>query len=334
MKKLIIKLLIIASAIILYVTVPGLKRGFKTPTERVNRRRIALFTPITHPALGDIEQGFKDELQKLTPQLAYDFSTFNANGNRTLLRAQAEEIVQGDYDLIFSMGALCTQTIAELLKKKGIKTPQVFGGVEGPGFAESVAATNEFSTGVYVKPDYKQEMKLLHTLKPTTKNILLVYDPTQGTGQEKYKQEIEEYLKPYGSTLHSVEIYQTNEIQQKVAGFLPTMDVVLVLPDNTVVAGIDSLIALCNRYGVTLLASDLNSGKKGAALAYGVTEYESGTGAAKKAAAILAEGKKPHKLGVSPVIDLRIEINKETMKPQHLEIDEATLKRCEGKNEC
>ena len=55
--------------------------------------RVAIFTPTTHPALEEVEQGFKETIQKLSSK-PYVFTTFNANGNRSLLRAQAEEIVE------------------------------------------------------------------------------------------------------------------------------------------------------------------------------------------------------------------------------------------------
>ena len=292
--------------------------------------RVAIFAPTTHPALEEVEQGFRETIQELSSK-PYVFTTFNANGNRSLLRAQAEEIVGGAYDLIFTMGALCSQTIAELLQKKGIEMPHVFGAVDGQTFAQSLTALNRSSTGVYVQFDYTQEMNMLHALKPNAKHILLVYDPTHGTGLEKYKKEIERYIQKFGMTLQSVEIYQSNEIQQKVAALLPSMDVVLVLVDNTVVAGIDALIALCNRYGVTLLASDLASGKKGAALAYGITEYESGSGAAQKACEILICGKKPYDIPISAITKFRIAVNRDTMQAQQLEIDEEQLKQFERK---
>jgi putative ABC transport system substrate-binding protein len=316
MKKLIIITVVgITLAGTLSFVVPQLRSTATQPP--TSQLRIALFTPTTHPALEEIEQGFKETVEK-TGSKPVLFTTYNANGNKTLLRAQAEEIIHGPYDLIFTIGAACSQTVAELLKKKGITTPHVFGAVDSMTFAQSLAATNESTTGIYVKADYKQEMDILHKLKPTTKNILLVYDPTHGTGLEKYKKEIEAYIKKFGTTLHSVEIYQTNEIQQKVAALLPNMDVLLVLIDNTVVAGIDALITLCNRYGVTLLASDLASGKKGAALAYGITEYESGAGAADKAMAIVMQGKKPTAVPITAVTNFRVQINTTTMKAQKL----------------
>lgn len=328
MKKIIIPLLlVIAFAITFYVIQQRLGKKEQTNSRSLH---IALFTPITHPALEEIEQGFKDELQKLSEKPCH-FTTFNANGNRTLLRAQAEEIVNGNYDLIFSMGAVCSQTIAELIKKKGLKTPHVFAGVDGPEFALSLQSLNPSTTGVYVKSEYTQAMSLLFRIKPHTKNILLVYDPTQGVGLEKYKQEIEEYIKEHGALLHGVEIYQTNEIQQKVAVALSNIDMVFVLTDNTVVAGIDSLIALCNRFGVPLFASDVPSGKKGAALVYAIREYESGAGAAHKAQAIL-EGKKPQEILVSAITNFQFYVNKDAMKMQNLAIDTETLQQLEGKS--
>src|SRR3990167_473247 len=289
MKKLVIIVLITITCAVLYFMLPNFL-GTKIEHQHGEQLRIALFTPTTHPALEEIEQGFKETLQQLSSK-PYLFTTFNANGNRTLLRAQAEEMVSNKYDLLFTIGATCSQTVAELLKKKNLTIPQVFGGVDGREFAQSLKSSNESTTGVYVQVDYTKEMDVLYTYKPKAKNVLLVYDPTHGTGLEKYKYKIEEYIKKYGMTLQSIEIYQTNEIQQKVAASLPGTDVVLVLIDNTVVAGIEALVTLCNRYGVTLLTSDLASGKKGAALAYGITEYESGSGAAFKAQEILIDGK-------------------------------------------
>lgn len=318
MKKLSIILLIgISCALMLYVVL--LLIADKSACTKFGKKRIALFTPATHPALEEIEQGFKETLQKLHSD-SFIFTSFNANGNRSLLRAQAEEILSHDYDLIFTIGATCSQTIVELIKKKRIKTPHVFGAVDSSDFAQSLT-TSGSSTGVYIQLNYKQEMDVLHKLKPMAKNILLVYDPTHGTGLEKCKKEIEEYIKKYGMKLHSVEIYQTNEIQQKVAALLPSIDVVLVLVDNTVVAGIDALITLCNRYGITLMASDLASGKKGAALAYGVTEYESGSGAAHKAYEILMYDQKPSKLSISAITNFRVAVNKDTIKLQNLVIE-------------
>lgn len=326
MKKIMFLIIGVACILSLYYAIRSMIGKKDNTTQQ--QIHIAVFAPITHSALQEIELGFKEELQKLS-QRHYDFKVFNANGNKTLLRAQAEEIIQGQYDLIFTMGAACSQTIAELLKKKGLKTPQVFAGVDGPEFAHSLASMNKSTTGIYVQSDYTQELDVLFRLKPSTKNILLVYDPAHGTGLVKQKNEIETYIKKYGSFLHTVEIYQTNEIQQKVVGALSNVDVVLVLTDNTVVAGIDALIALCNRFGITLMVSDLPSGEKGAVIAYGIREYDSGSEAAHKAYEIL-KGKKTEEISVTALTNFQTRINKNAMKMQNLELDAKALQQLKG----
>src|SRR6202030_4169062 len=123
-------------------------------------------------------------------------------------------------------------------------------------------------------------LNLLIALKPSIKQLLLVYDPSQGSGLEKDKYEIADIVKKKNIALHAIEIQNVSEIQQKVTGFMTNADTIMILKDHTAVSGIDSLIILCQRYHIPLLASDLNSGIKGAVLAYGIREFDSGVAGA------------------------------------------------------
>ncbi len=282
--------------------------------------KIAVFEPVSHPAIEEIEKGFTDTLGQSSAG-QYSFKVFNAQGNKTLMRAQAEEIVQDNYDLIFSIAAAPTQMVKEVTQKKQRPTPIVFAAVDDP-VAMGVIATLESSgnnvTGVTEFRDYKEEVDLLLTLKPDVKNVLLVYDPTQGTGLEKYKNALKKILAAKNINLEAIEVFQANEIQQKVLGSLEHTDVVMVLADNTVVAGIDSLINAANRFNVTLLAADLNSGDKGAALSYGVREYDYGVEGAQKAQAILEQHKQPTQIPSSMIKKPHFKINKRMLSNQGL----------------
>jgi len=299
-----------------------------------NIKKIAIFTPITHAALEEIEQGFRKTMLNNMPA-HYEFTTFNANGNKTLQRAQAEEIVNGHYDLIFTIGASCSQIVAEIAKKRGSVTPHVFGAIDDEAFAQDLAASNKTITGVFINTldQYRQQIDILHQIMPNIKNVLLVYDPSITNRMERNKQEVEQLFKKYNITLQSVEVSQANEIQQKVTALLAGNDLVLVLKDNTVVSGIDSLITLCNRYGIPLCVSDLNSGQKGAAIAYGTPESESGVCAAKKAQQILLHNKKPHELAVTPIRTFTLIINKNAAAAQKLIINPETLKGIQQTNQ-
>jgi len=320
--------IIIGSAILViaifigYASLPDLFRRYSHKNNP--GYSIAILTPTSHPALEEIEAGFKETLEEVY-KVPVSCFVYNANGNKTLMRAQAEEMVMGAYDLIFTIGSACSQMVAELEKKRHRAIPQVFASVADKAYAEQLIATNPFATGCYVEPNYEKQIDLLLTIKPTLKNVLLVYDPTQGIGLEKDKNKIQTYLAQRAIKLHAVEVYSAHEIQQKVAGLLSGIDSVLVLTDNTVVAGIDSLITLCNRYGVTLFASDLASGKKGAALAYGTTERQAGVESAKKAYQILLNAKNPSSIPVSAVDDFVLAINKETMGMQNSILDDEKI---------
>ena len=153
-------------------------------------------------------------------------------------------------------------------------------------------------------------------LKPDLKKLLLVYSSQAGL-QESAK-EIETISKKLGIELSQVAVYQTNELQQKVEPFINRADAILVLKDSTVVAGMDVLVKLCNKYHVTLLASDLDSADKGAAMAFGVYEYDIGVLSSNIAKQILRENKKVSEIRVKIADDFKIKINSKTLKKQNL----------------
>jgi putative ABC transport system substrate-binding protein len=285
--------------------------------------KIAIFEPALHPAIEEISQSFKSTLEHRGTH-PYAFNVYNANGNKTLQRAQAEEIINQNYDLIFTIGASCTKIIKELTTKKQLETPVVFCAVDDPVGMEIISSLQDSQnhlTGVIERPDYQRQLAILAILKPTTRTMLIVYDPTHGTGLEKDRQQIIARAATYGITVQAVPIYNAGELQQKVESQLATVDVVLVLKDNTVVAAIDGLIRLCNRYGVTLYVSDLNSCEKGASLAYGVYEKEYGVESALKALLILEESQASHSIPTTALTSYVVAINEPAALQQKLVIE-------------
>ncbi len=254
MNKLIIALaaICIAIAAIFYVIKPK-NEGL----------HIAIFLPAIHPAMDEIERGFKETMSH--GNQTYTFDTFNAAGNKTLLRAQAEEMVHQKYDLVFTVGTLCSHTMHTLLEKQQSATPLVFSAIDNP---ESIGVTTSSRkqgaqvTGTYITDNFDAQLDYLRQVKPTTKTILFVYDPAHGTGMEKVRKELEAATKSKEITLKTAQIFASVDIAQKVESLLSTVDTVLIYTDHTIVSGVDALIKLCNQYGVTLYASDLNSERK------------------------------------------------------------------------
>ncbi len=288
--------------------------------------RIALFAPAVHPSMTDIMNGFKDTIHSGSDK-KYSFDEYNANGNATLLRAQADEIVQHNYDLVFTIGAQCSQSIFELSQKRQSKTPQVFTAVDNPvamGIIASLAHPGGMVTGTNDEDDYEQQIHALLHIKPNIKTVLLVYNPAQGH-LEKKSGKLEKILKEKNISLRIVTVAHQNEIAQKVPHFLTDVDVLMILTDHTTVAGVDSLILLCGRYGVTLFTSELNSGDKGAALSFGVQQADYGVLGAQLAHRILEDKESPASIAVLPLEKLYLKINTKTMEQQGLHLSKERL---------
>lgn len=295
--------------------------------------QIAIFEPAAHPAMDEIVQGYTDTIKK-NGSKKYTFKRYNANGNRTLLRAQAEEIIQQNYDLIMTIGADPSKTMHELTTKKKLTTPIVFDAVSDPielGIIGSLTSSGNNVTGVEETHDYDDQLNKLLEVKPSTKNILLVYDPIIKAGiHEKWAQEVTQIATSKGINVTYAKVFHTNEIQAKVQSLLHNIDVVMIFTDHTTVDGIDSLIMLCNRYGVTLYASDLNSGDKGAALSYGVLQYDLGVDAAQLTLAIVEQHKKPTDIPISGPKIKKLKINTATMTKQGLVLSNDQMERFNG----
>jgi len=320
---------LVGFGILSLITIAGIVyfTKYKTTCSKNADYRVAIFVPAVHPAMDEIVRGFTETITDASKK-CYAFDEYNANGNSTLLRAQADEIIQHNYDLVFTIGAKCSQTIFELSKKRQSLVPQIFSAIDDPiamGIIASLQAPGGHVTGVTATTLYEQQVDALLRVKPTVKNILLVYDPAHGTGLETTKEEFERVLRAKDITLHTIEVAHPNEIAQKVPSFLNGIDVVLMLTDHTVCSGIDSLITLCGRHGITLYASDLNSGDKGAALSFGVREYDYGMLSAHLAKRILEEKQSPASISVFGPQKQYLKINTKTMDKQGLHLTKEAL---------
>lgn len=286
----------------------------------VRALRIAIFEPATHPAINEIAQGFIDEMSD--SESKYIFTRYNANANKILLQAQAQEILQQSYDLVFTIGLGCSVAMKELTAKQGNSMPVVFCAVDDP-VKFNLQGSNV--TGVIDTTNYPEQLAITLQLKPSIKKIILVYDVSQGSGLEKDKESIVSILKKKNIDCRVVEINGLTEIQQKISGFMDDADLIMILKDNTIVSGIDTIIKLCQKYQVPLLATDLNSGQKGAALAYGIHESDSGKQGALLAKLIVEQGQQPGEVPMTAVTTMVMKINRQQAIKQGLILDFDTI---------
>lgn len=311
--------------LVLAITGATLAAFFLTQRYAVQRQngpaaiRVAIFYPATHPAMTQIAQGIQETMNAQSGTQQYSFKIFNANGNKTLLLSQAEEIVAGHYDIALTVGFLCTKTLYERARKRSSSLPIIFTAVEKP---DDIGIENNYPiTGVTDAPDFDKQLDVLLKIKPQAKNLLLVYDPSGNNFQER-KNLLTYAATQRGLQLKSLEVYNSNDIAQKVPSALGSIDTVIIFTDHTVVAALESLVSTCNRYGVTLYASDLNSADRGAALAFGVNERDHGVDAAQKALRVIDQGIVANSIPLSRIDTFRLNVNKKTMPLQGIPLDE------------
>lgn len=286
-----------------------------------NRIAIAILTPVSHPSLEQTEKGFRETIEDAAPG-KYRFVTYNAQGNKTLMRSEIEEIIQKEYALVFTIATSPSQMTKEVFEKKGLRTPIVFSSVNDPVGFNIVASEDSpggFVTGVKEMLRFDEELTALLKYKPEIKSVLLVYNPAE-PGLQKDQVEVERILMENNVGLVSVEVFQTNELLSKVSPFISQADAMIVLKDNTIVSGLDVLVKLCDRHRVPLMASDLDSPDRGAAFGYGVYEINFGKEGARKALQILEQGVNPGAIPVTPVSNFTLRINREAAIKQGIHL--------------
>jgi putative tryptophan/tyrosine transport system substrate-binding protein len=274
---------------------------------------IAILTPVTHPSMEQMEKGFIQTLEEAHPG-KYRFTTYNAQGNKTLMHSMVQEIIREDHRLVFTLGTTASHMAVENFAKKGISTPVVFTAVNDPA-----PLLGRNVTGVKELLNFPEELEALLKYQPGIKNILLVYNPAE-PGLHKDQVQIAKILEEKNMGLTLVEVFQTNELFAKVSSFIKSADALLVLKDNTVVSGIDLLVKLCDKHQVPLMASDLDSPDRGAAFGYGVYEIEFGIQGAKMALKILEEGLLPGDIPVLAAKEFTLRINESAAKRQGIKI--------------
>lgn len=299
------------------------KERVNAAQQRKESYRIAVTLPVNHPALEEIQQGFIDTINKQT-KATYD--VFVGNGNRALMRSQAEEIVKGNYDLVFAITTACTMLIKEVTDQRGSQLPIVFGAADDPvgnGIVYSLASSRNNVTGVTDSKDFDEQFALYRLLLPTMKSMLLVYNPSPGL--IKQREALQALCAQHGIALGLCEILAVSELLTKIESQVSRYDAVLVLKDNMVVSGIETVVQVCDRFKVPLIASDLNSVQKGAALAFGVHESDYGVEAGYQALSILFEGKKPADIPVLIMNKFKLAGNESAIARQQVPIDPLML---------
>lgn len=285
---------------------------YRTSQQKKTRAtHIAFLQPASHPAMDEIYDGFIHTIHDYDP--AIQITRFNGENNKTMLHAIVQDILADDYIAALTVGSAPTQMLYQSLRKHTGSMLHLFTAVSSLEPLQIKPDAWYRISGITSQPDYAQQLEHLIATIPAAQHLLLLYDPTQNPQLAVDAQTIPALAAKLGIKTTAIEIYNTQDITQNVQPYLQDVDAILILKDNTLVAGVDTLINLCNKHHVVLYASDLNSGIKGAALAYGVQEREYGVQAAQLLIDYLKTNTVP---AITNITNESFVINQEALKKQ------------------
>lgn len=321
MKKFIYGIGLIGGGVAL-VFAQQLYRKDAQPTHAQKTCTIAVMIPTSHPSIDQIVSAFN---ATINAHIKATITVFNGNRNQALMKAQTDEILDQHYDLILTVGAGTSLMMREARAQRHATIPQLFTAVDDNPvqlhLVDSLEQPGHATTGVHVVQNHAQKLAMVRYLKPTIKNVLLIYDPRQGAGLTTDRNQLKKLCEQQGLHFSDMVVTNANDIFDRASQLIAQADVVFVLIDNTVVAAMESLVCICNTLHVPLYVSDLASVDKGAALGFGIYEADSGTYAAELALKILKEHRDASTLPVKALDAFYLKANPKAMRLQNFMLD-------------
>lgn len=291
--------------------------------------RIGIVQFVEHPALDAFRTGFVQALQDARYTLGQDIvlEYHNAQGDFVVSRNIAEKFVQDQVDLIFAIATGPVQAAASLTET----IPIVFAGVRDPvgaGVVDSFERPGGNITGTSHWTPVSEQIKLVQEIMPGVRRIGVIYNAGELNSVIQVE-EARQWAAARGLTLVERTVVSTNDVRQAAESLAGSVDVIFLPTDNTVVAALESILLVAERFRIPVIASDIASAQRGVAAAYGVDEVKLGRQAGEMALRILFEGADPATTPVETQRVLDLAVNEEAARRMGLTIPPEVVERAQ-----
>ncbi len=265
-------------------------------------------------------QGFRDGMAELGyiegENITYIFSETPLKEDD--LDAALENMVAENVDLIFTAGTPTGVAAHRITEGTGV--PVVFGVIADPidaGVMDDLTTPGGNITGVKLSQNQDRRLELLVEVAPDIQRVLFPYNPDDAAPTSAMSQIVE--LAPELG-IEVVEGFAHND-EEVIAllGDLPEdIDAIFMLPDSTVNARVDDLVAVTIERGLPVSAPSMIQVEDGVLMAYGIVHHEAGAQAASIANLIL-KGADPGSISVQ-IAEYYLGINLQTAEAIGIEI--------------
>ena len=274
-------------------------------TEGTKKYKIGITQIISHPALDQSREGFKDAFKEAGIDVEYDEQ--NAQGDITIANTIANKFVTDKVDLIFSIATPTTQAAVNATES----IPIVFTSVTDP---EAAGLLKPNVTGSSDRVDnVGEQLDVLKELNPNATTIGILYNSSEQNSVTQVEL-IKKVAAEKGIKVEEQSVTAVSELTQALDNLLSKTDALYIPTDNLVVSNMPVVVERANTAKKIVIATDEGSVINGALYTKGIDFYELGKEAGKLAVQILKDGKKPSELEIVTLKPTNLVFNKKSME--------------------
>ena len=282
-------------------------------TEGAKKYKIGITQIVSHPALDQSREGFKDALKEAGLDVEYDEQ--NAQGDITIANTIANKFVTDKVDLIFSIATPTTQAAVNATSS----IPIIFTAVTDP---EAAGLIKPNVTGSSDRVDnVAEQLDVLKELNPNATTIGVLYNSSEQNSVTQVEL-IKKVAAEMGIKVEEQAVTAVSELTQALDNLLSKADALYIPTDNLVVSNMPVVVERANAAKKIVIATDEGSVTNGALYTKGIDFYELGKEAGKLAAQILKDGKSPSDLEIVTLKPTNLVFNKKTMEAIGLTLPE------------
>jgi len=292
-------------------------------------KKIGISQVVTHPALDSARQGILDALAAEGyvegDNLEVDYQ--NSEGDGSLFASIAQQFVADKVDAIISIATPNSQ--AAIAATEGTDIPVVFTAVTDPVGSDLISNweshPDENATGVSDMIVVSDDVDLILEILPGVEKLGTLYNAGE-SNSVFLAEKLNEACDAKGIEVIEKTVSTSADVLTAAQSLVGQVDAIWVGTDNTVVAGLEALIGVCEDNDIPLFPADEDSIVRGGIAAYSFDYYDIGYQAGEMVAKIL-DGKDASKIPVEKGKVISLSVNTAAAERMGVTLPQAIIDR-------
>jgi len=301
---------------------------FSPPSSQKKRIAITSFANIV------VHEYAASESKKCAEALGLEVVTLTASSadDKSLIDSVCNTALQAQPDCIIAVGRTFAQTLVNVARRRGLRVPIVFMGVQQPvevGLVSSLEQPGGAATGVAMgNGDLAFAPRLLELVVPQIKNVLVAYYSVQEVPEIRQQRlDIESYLQARGVNVLSFGIDSLSDALMRLEARLDGIDAVVTLEADFINEwNVHGMVHLMRRRKIPYFSRQMAAAELGAPFTFAFEHRYNVEAAFELVKKIIFEGANPATTPVIKVETGRVFIvNIESARQLGIVIDEEAL---------